>query len=382
MAWKNYKPFNNGAYNTLWELARQLVDQYRAEYPTDPRTDEELIEGFGVPYLSRWIFTQNGTNTELDVTRPEWDEFMKQFFMKFLNMEICYMDARIWRGYISRTMLAYQDYIEETAEEFYKAIKGAGATTTSTRRTQSNGTETGKSTESGTESSTNSGTDSGESSTTRSGESSNKSTAESTATAKGTSANDGTTQSHNKTVDSTNQTGRVLSSDMPQSIVNASTVGNPDLTSWTYASGLQDTFNKSDGNGTSEGSTTNVTNTNTSDESSGTTTSTQSGTTSDTEKRSDSRKNNSTSSRETSGTHENNVTRADNGEETATSEVMSAFELNREKYEFFKEHMKKPIYTVLDACYKYFISVYPEESRMGFLDWGAIAGITARVKEE
>lgn len=60
----------------------------------------------------------------------------------------------------------------------------------------------------------------------------------------------------------TTNNGRTLTSDTPQSIVNASTTGNPDDITWTYASGLQDDISKGT---TSENSTSTAKNTGTVD---------------------------------------------------------------------------------------------------------------------
>lgn len=380
--WKDYTPFLNKDFNTLWELARMIVDQYKRDYPTDNTPTDELIRTHGLPYLVRWIFTTDGAHYLVDFTKPEWNEFIKAFVIRFLNMETGYMDARIWRMRIMRIILEYQNYIETSAGVLFSEILEGDGNVTSTRKSKSTGSETGNSTENGSESTTGSNTDTDNGSTTRNGTSSSNTSSSNKSEGTTSGENNGTTTNDSKTTDNGKNTTRQLTSDMPQSIVNASTVGNPDLQTWTYASGMADTFTKNDNTNVNASSTTHADTDSSTTKSEGSATGESSGTTTDEESHKNTRESSSTGSRTNERTGSNTVNRNSEDEETSVNGTLSTYGLSREKYDFFAQHMKKPIYTVLDKCYKCFISEYPEEYRYGFLTWKDTNNLTSVLYEE
>lgn len=403
MAWKDYKPYNNTCRNTLWELARMLYDQYKRDNPTDTTPERQMIGETAIPYLVRWLFTTNGIRGDIDFTRPEWVEFINQFMSEYLNREIFSIDANIFRNKLIYILHSYKDYIESNASDAYSkiltesgSIKESGTRTNTgtenANRTDSNETKnTGRENITGTSSTniTRSQDDTGTGSVTTdslsigSNINNNTSATNGTVKATGTSTDSGT--------QTNNENSRDLFSDTPQSIVNADTVGNPDLQKWTYATNLRD-INRKNTSTTSNTNTRDLTDTTQSETTQNGRASTEN--TSNTE---------TTDNREAhtaeNGTTETNTSQASanstNGTYTGTSQNkvdknttetynnerdgIVPFELTKEKYQFFIEFMKKPLYNVVAELDKLFISTYVEEYRMGYLEWQEYQNITSKI---
>lgn len=379
--WTEYRPFNNQTYNTIWELARQLVDQYRREYPFDTTDEETLILSKGLPYLMRWLLTE-GVRGDIDFSRPEWHEFIKRFALLYLNRETAYKDARVWKRDIMLFILNYRSILEETANALYKKINAADTTVINSRTSEDNGTDTAETSDSNTETSNASRTDTLDSTATRENTDKNDSTRNSTGKTDTTLSTNGHTDETDKTATNGTQTGRQLGSDMPQSIVNASTIGNPDLQSWEYASQLSDAHSKSDSTSTRTGSNDNTTESNGSDTSTLEATETRTGTQNGSETRKDTHEYTDTGERTNTRKTSDKRTRTGSTELTENLMRLSPYELSKDKYDFFMSNMKDPIQKLVERCEKFFISTYVEESRMGFIDWKNMDAITSALYEE
>lgn len=403
MAWKDYKPFNNTCHNTLWELARMLYDQYKQDNPTDPTPERQMVGETAIPYLVRWLFTTNGMRGDIDFTRPEWVEFINQFMSEYLNREIFSVDANIFRNKLIYILHSYKDYIESNASDAYsKILSESGSIKESGTRTNT-GTENANRTDSNETKNSDEGSITGTSVTntdTHTTQSANNIvttgvTSEDSNTNNNTSSTNGTVKATGTSTDSgaqtNNENSRDLFSDTPQSIVNADTVGNPDLQKWTYATNLRD-INRKNTSTTSNTNTRDLTDTTQSETTyTGTATSKSASNTKTTfsiatDNAADgytdittSQTTANTSSGTYSGTSQNKVDK--NTTETYNSERdgIVPFELTKEKYQFFIEFMKKPLYNVVSELDKLFISTYVEEYRMGYLEWQEYQNITSKI---
>lgn len=351
--WINYEPFNNQCYNTLWELARMLYDQYVQDNEIRNNDEYEMIQTTAIPYFTRWLFTQDGKKHNIDFTKPEWEEFIKQFIVHFLNREIAYTNAKVFRSNLIYLINSYSDIVESTANTIYNKIISDSATIT----------------ENGTRNNTRSGETSRDSNTsTENSETGNtQNESSNTSTSNETGNQNSVNESNDNSKTNSNGYNRALTSDMPQSNVSASTVGNPDSITWTYASGLRDTIDKND-------------------ESSNSTINTNDTTTSERETQT---KNtgNTTETRTNTGTTTNKATESGNTNETNnenynnTRDSISPYELSKDKYEFFMQNMKKPIYILIEKCDKLFISEFVDSDRYGSIDWINYNNIVSKLYE-
>lgn len=381
MSWK-YKPFRNGEFNTLWELGLQLVDQYRQEYPFDNQSDEELMNTEGLPALVQWIFAENGKVPPIDFSKPEWDTFIKRFTIHFLNREIAYKNAFVWRVRLMEVLVKSQFFLEEGAQPVYQLMATAAAKQTNRRTSTDNGTNTRTHEGTGTEERSIKRTDILEG--TAQNDKQTDTTRTTTLTTKADSQSNDTRESKdNETASGTNtQNQRDLNSDMPQSVVNQATMGNPELQTWTYASGMTDRNAKTTdestrlNSGTQTGQSTGTSNT----DSNGT--DTFAGTETGTDHRTESRTGNDSTTGSTTRKDSDTETRSGTQETTDEIESLTPLQTARERYNFFMEHMTEPVQALINKTENLFISGYVEEERMGFMDWASMNSLTKNIYKE
>lgn len=419
MTWTDYKPFQNGANNTLWELGRMIADQWLVWNPTTTPEDE-LIQYEGLPVLVKWLFE----NTDIDMTQTVWQEFIKQFVSVYLNRETSFMNSQIFRNKLMNEVVQYKEFIENAAKQVYENMVAAGYVMTETgtenkHLTQNDentnnvtnntvvagtGTVSNNDNTNTTSTSNNTGTvsNTGEQNTqttgTNTGTVSDSGTGKTTTT--GSSTNDVSENTGTDLTTTTNDYDRNLMSNTPQSIVSSSTTGNPDSINWTYATELRDDIKK--GSKTDSGETTHTVEGSTSE--TGLSETVNSNTqTLDTANTGSSLSNvtdtqtldtqletvgsvtnigttNTTVDNSTDTTTAANFT----GTKTATGEDTYSITrdgavpilANKEKYDFFISNLKTPLNTVISNLDKLFISMYIEEERCGYLDWKAYSSLT------
>lgn len=370
MTWIDYEPFNNKSKNTLWELARMIVDQYLQDNPDIDPTDEkvnELIQSDGVPTLARWLFKNPNI---IDTSLPEWDEFIKQFFQRFLNREVNFMTGVRFRSYLIRYMVEFKQFVEDTAQKLYSEIGVSSSTLveTSNRQDTDNIISTGNRNLDRTENS--------QSETNETSDASLDTTSKEDSTVSNKTKSDATTVDVNSMNDTS--TSRQLESELPQSIVDQATIGNPDTQTWKYGTRMTDKNDKATKNTTNNQSIdSQIDNDITS-----TTNGTQDNAT-HTEIETDVSIGNDVN--ETTATTDT-TSKTGTGATTATRQANTDLQANIEKYNFFIANMKQPIFKVLDEMDILFNGIYLDESdwedadRMGELNWNSYNGITSKME--
>lgn len=380
--WKNYKPFVNGEYNTLWELARQIVDQYRQEHPFDVQSDETLIESEGLPRLIQWLFAEDGKTPPIDFQKPEWDSFIKRFMLHYLNREIGFKSALVWRVHLMKTLYQYQFFLEEAAQPLYEQIRTAEAKVSKRHTSSNSGTSTRTSEGKTLDKREATHSDKMDGSSDSSGNIQTNGTSTTTTKSNTHATTEGNSKKTDNSTGNSSQTTRNLSSDMPQSIVNQDTIGNPDLQTWTYASGMVDSNAKTQSDDTrlsSESSTSEATGEDSS-EVKGVDERTTTNTSTDT--KSETRTGTDTSTGDTTKTETGSEQRSDTSEGSEEADTASPYELTKDRFAFFMEHMQEPIQTVIMKCEPLFISMYVDENRMGFIGWQSADDLTKYIYKE
>lgn len=486
------KPYDDCyRYQTLYELADNIFKQYKYN---EPDTPDSAIQTDALPSLVYWLFNdyyKMFTEDEKYIA----DEFIRQFMIRFLNRCICANTADKFRSRVIYPLIANKRQLVFETTNWVAVNDTDGIITTSmtstvtgtgqqSRNQQINGSKN----DNGTSTSTNtvdlvSNTDSsGTAKTTVDKETSTEFTGNDrktlgtkTATTQevessgtdnrtlnltdkvnGTSTTDTNNSVDNNTTVTTDETvnttgtstdnldstvtdsnhSRQVHSIYPQSVVNASTVGNPDLTSWAYASDATDTNGGStettnsttttnnssdtDRNGTvkttggttetgkvsvtsdetktntgtdnlskssTQSTTGSVTNSGT-DTTDSTSTTTQSDTGTDATETTDTTTQTNKGTDITESTHTNtstdeqtvtgtdsSTTSQDTTQQTSTPQF-SDIALLAEKFNFFDRYPVPYIYDVLDLLEKYFLSVYPDEYRDGYIDWTGYLNLT------
>lgn len=374
--WTNYKPFANGEYNTLWELARQIVDQYRQEYPFDVQSDETLIETEGLPRLIQWIFAENGKTPPIDFQKPEWDIFIKRFTLHFLNREISFKNASVWRVRLMEMLYQYQFFLEEAAQPLYKQISTAEAKVTKHHTNSDSGTSTRTSEGKTIDKRESTHNDKMDGTSDINGNVQTNGTSTTTTNSTTHATTEGNSKKTDNNTGNTSQTTRNLSSDMPQSIVNQSTVGNPDLQTWTYASGMVDSNAKTQSDDTRLSSETSTSEANGTDSSEVRGVDERTTTNTSTDTKSETRTGSDTSTGDTTKTGTDSEQRNGTSEGSEEIDTVSPYELTKDRYAFFMENMHEPVQTVINKCEPLFISMYVEEERMGFFGWKSADSLT------
>ncbi|MCM1439815.1 MAG: hypothetical protein NC131_11540 [Roseburia sp.] len=425
----DYEPFNNEHHNTIWEYGRMISDQIARDNPEVAElSDHHQLAQYGMPLFTRWLFIDGAVS--IPWNDDVWLEFAKMFIVKYLNRVPTYRDVNIFRFKLSDTIMSYQEFIETTGSSIYNELIGADGKLTETETTSyesfkdseygsvKDRSDSGDSTRDTTNSSTGTSTDKTTNNTTHTGTSNTAKTG--TEVADSSQSNVGVKETSTRTPELTTETkrngtdttvsnstanGRNLTSDTPQSIVNASTIGNPELQSWKYASGMVDSnaTNKTDTTLTRDttdtqnttGSETNVTEkegsvdtdtTTTYDtnlkvtnnlEDDSTTNSDRSSSLSGTEKITD------TSTRTSKETDSSTYSKNSKGDETRnlSKDNENPYRILSDKYELFLKHMRKPLYLVIDKCEKLFFNEYVDERRMEYLSGKEIEGLLEYMKE-
>lgn len=380
--WSKYKPRTAPDYLTLWEIALQMVDLYRLDYPLDKTDSEALAHGYALPALARWIFTDNGKHGAIDFSKTEWQIFVSRFFMEFFNNEIAYMNPSVWRMKLMSDIARFQFVLENAAQPLYKAVLTASLTVTHTHESSTENSDSV--TEKRTSEVTGTHTDIGERSSSRTGADTSTSSENTTSRQQATSTMSGEESGTDKTsgTDSGTDSSRVLQSDTPQSIVNQATVGSPELTTWKYASGLQDTNGKKNSTSSRDTTTTGQRSSNSEDTGTAEENRTGESSTKRTEQLTDNSSQTNTDERSETGSNEQ--TRKGTGKTTGNdvSATVSEYTATRERYDFFMEHLQEPVQTIVNNFYPLFRSVYVDEFRMGFLDWGEPEAMAANIYKE
>lgn len=237
-------------YQTLYELAESIYEQYKVANGVE--LDESYIQSDAIPSLVYFLF--NDMNKVISNDKHEvWEYFIREFTTRFLNREINSKDVKVFRSRIIYPITMYKTYIEN-ADGLWDQINDALATLTDTVMTQGNGVvneNTSNTTEYtgsnsrefvSTESNTLNSTSSGTNTSTQTGSSSNDTDTDITHGLKVnlSSTNSTETEVTDTRTSSDTTNNRIVNSDYPQSVVDAGTIGNPSLQSWTYASGAQD----------------------------------------------------------------------------------------------------------------------------------------------
>lgn len=406
MNWTNITPKkvwsstydDENEYMTLYELAESIYVQYNVSNGT--KLDESYIQTEAIPALVGFLF--NGMPYD-ETKKDVWEYFIKEFMSRFLNREICSKDAKVFRSKLIYPLTMYKTFIENADnmwDDINSALSDIKEKSTSNNTSENSKTSgktrqnTGKNSRKYDSSRESALTTSNESTTnnTNSVENNNNLTSTVEYNSKDSVSGSSSSESSNSSTSSDNATSnnRVVNSDYPQSVVNATTVGNPSLQSWTYASGAQDSNNNTTNTNTSSGTdnnsssnsqttdytgndkTTDVSKTTSSGTSS--TTNNESGTNNNTETIAD------TDVLDTTFNETENITDSGNSSDSSNSEIvrqtMSDFEIKLEKIKFWESHPLKCVSKLLGHLEQYFISEYVDEERDGYMTWECYVNLT------
>ena len=389
---------DNNEYMTLYELAESIYTQYNVSNGTN--LDESYIQTEAIPALVGFLF--NGLPYD-ENKKDVWEYFIKEFMSRFLNREICSKDAKVFRSKLIYPLTMYKTFIEN-ADDMWDDINGAlsdikektsatgsknnNKTLEKTRENSGNNNREYSSSKNLKSTASNELTTSVNESVENTDNSTNTIEYNSTDAVNGSNSS----ESSNSSTSSDNATSnnRVVNSDYPQSVVNATTVGNPTLQSWTYASGAQDSNNNTTNTNTSSGTDSNsgnhsettkytgsdkTTNVITSKHSKASnSTNTESINKTDTDTISDTDKTATTFNETENATDNQTESTTDNSE--TTRQTMSDFELKLEKIKFWESHPLKCVAKLLEHLEQYFMSEYVDEERDGYMTWECYINIT------
>ena len=378
-------------YMTLYELAESIYVQYNVSNGT--KLDESYIQTEAIPALVGFLF--NGL--PYDATKKDvWEYFIKEFMSRFLNREICSKDAKVFRSKLIYPLTMYKTFIENADDmwdDINSTLSDIKEKTSSTGSKNNNKTlektreNSGNNNREYSSSKNLKSTASNELTTSINESVENNDNSTNTIEYNSTDAINGSnsSESNNSSTSSDNATSnnRVVNSDYPQSVVNATTIGNPSLQSWTYASGAQDSNNNTTNTNTSSGTdsnsgnhsettkytgsdkTTNVLSSKHSKASNST--NTESINKTDTDTISDTDKTATTFNETENATDNQTESTSDNSE--TTRQTMSDFELKLEKIKFWESHPLKCVAKLLEHLEQYFMSEYVDEERDGYMTW-------------
>lgn len=342
-------------------MAYSIYEQYKIS--NEVELSEDAIQTDALPALVNWLF--RGYKQIITEDKQEiWNEFIREFMVCYINREIYSKKSKVFRGNIIYPMLEYKTYLEN-ADGLWDEISATlgNITITHLANTKHN-RDKARTINAETDIIHNSSDIYNENV-----ESEKNTTDNNTNSGKKTDTLGTSVTTTYDTKDTSESTGnaRVVNSDYPQSTVAATTVGNPDIQSWTYASAASDSNNRGNNVSAKTGNDKSV--------NSGTVTtdisSTDNRTVKDTEKGNATKEN---TKKETSGA---NSTKADNIKEdrltdlneTTNQQIIDDFSLVTKKIEFWKEHKLTCIDFLVKQYEKYFISEYVSEDRDGYIDW-------------
>lgn len=378
-------------YMTLYELAESIYTQYNVSNGTN--LDESYIQTEAIPALVGFLF--NGMPYD-ETKKDVWEYFIKEFMSRFLNREICSKDAKVFRSKLIYPLTMYKTFIEN-ADDMWDDINSAlsdikekststgsrnnNKTLEKTRENSGNNNREYSSSKNLKSTASNELTTSVNESVENTDNSTNTIEYNSTDAVNGSNSSESSKSSTSS--DNATSNNRVVNSDYPQSVVNATTVGNPTLQSWTYASGAQDSNNNTTNTNTSSGTDSNsgnhsettkytgsdkTTNVITSKHSKASnSTNTESINKTDTDTISDTDKTATTFNETENATDNQTESTTDNSE--ITRQTMSDFELKLEKIKFWESHPLKCVAKLLEHLEQYFMSEYVDEERDGYMTW-------------
>ena len=389
---------DNNEYMTLYELAESIYVQYNVSNGT--KLDESYIQTEAIPALVGFLF--NGMPYD-ETKKDVWEYFIKEFISRFLNREICSKDAKVFRSKLIYPLTMYKTFIENADDmwdDINSALSDIKEKTSATGSRNNNKTlektreNSGNNNREYSSSKNLKSTASNELTTSINESVENNDNSTNTIEYNSTDAINGSnsSESSNSSTSSDNNTSnnRVVNSDYPQSVVNATTVGNPTLQSWTYASGAQDSNNTTTNTNTSSGTDSNsgnhsettkytgsdkTTNVLTSKHSKASnSTNTESINKTDTDTISDTDKTATTFNETENATDNQTESTTDNSE--ITRQTMSDFEIKLEKIKFWESHPLKCVAKLLEHLEQYFMSEYVDEERDGYMTWECYINIT------
>ena len=352
--WTNPCPMIPQPKMTLYELAVSIYDQY---VYNEGSVDDSAIQTDAIPALTAWLFGAfyNTIPTDDVNQKAIVSEFITQFMYNFLNREICSDKPDIFKSKLYYGLSKNKYYLLNTTKDYFDIANASiNITSESTDVITGSGSKNSKTTGSNQHNT--------KSNTTSSGSNINN----------GSSITDMTSSTENETAGSTNNestnnsnttnNSRVVNSDYPQSTVDATTVGNPDLQTWTYASGSQDSNSNvnTTSNGTSKTSTNGTAN--------GTATGKNTTTTNDTT--------NTTQDDETvvTGTDNNTVDVTESNDNqsdvkhNSSTDNYTMLDKLLKILDYMSSNPYAPIYEVINRMNDYFISMYVDEDRDGWID--------------
>lgn len=343
------------------------------------------------PYLITWLLKDFWSNYQYNGVKytDEYAYNVAYFLVyNFINREICSSKPEVFRTKLLTQLVnmnldhdfnkILQDLkdatVNLTRDEKVKDTKNIDKTSTTTNnlQTKQTGTETVDGTNVLTHNITSTNTLATKDETTFND--TNTQSATSNGTGSSTNSASGTNESTSNNTN--NSSGRTVNSDYPQS-----TVDTTKPLDWDYASGAQDTSNKSNDTSTSKDTTTNTSNSSSTSESTasgsnkhtGTNTLDRTGTVTDTKTGTDTTKDDSTVTTDITTANTGTTTLDDNISSVGdinrleTWSSMSGIELNNLQLDIYNKYgsFYRRLINKLETC---FISVYIDDDRDGYLD--------------
>lgn len=356
---------NHNKYKTLYELANDI---------------DSDVQNEGLPRLAEWLFKSYYNKFEGDIQKAIVIEFINSFIRKYLNREIFHINKEVFKSTLYYELNKYFDYLS-TVQDEYKNLITAEVSLKETDNTDRNMMDftrfdntinrelNSTSDNTGTQTTTGEATRTDNLSSVTTGNNTNEQT----------NSSNSTRTDNLKSDSKSTQTGtngiaeRSIASDYPQSNVGQ---GVDPVFNYDYASGASDrhTTETRDLGGTDS-----ITNT-------GTQTNESTDTINNTTNINNTTSNTGTQNNSVNQTREDNLsnkvnatennTQTSNNDKTVNDEIrrirvkdsISAFDKLLKILEYLDKNPYSPIYTVIEKLNKYFISMYVDEDRDGYMN--------------